>query len=349
MAGRIRDPIFDVGKFIAMFMVVLWHLLDWTSDVRSEIHYLVNFIIAVNMPLFFCISGCFARSMIERMDTDKLVRRLILLMWPVLVFGCIEAVFEFCEQKILFGEIPITALKRILFTAWFFYALAWCDIIVFFAYKMVRSKWAFFASYLFVLILPTAPILWNKSPVSNMLPFYLFGLCFLNRTIKRVKFNYIGSCCFGVYLLCVFCGGNFWQNDIAFYTNYVDLYHFALENVVSLIVRIILGISGVIGILWLLKSLIRIFPKIMILAPLGQVTLGMYFVSGMIIQHVLWNLGMRHYTSIPIVITETVLVYILGYLLLLILKRSDGLNKWVFGEGLQWPVMLVRRIINGFQ
>lgn len=347
MAGRIRDPLFDVSKFIAMFMVVLWHLLDWTSDVRSEIHYLVNFIIAVNMPLFFCISGYFARGVIERMDSDKLMRRLILLMWPVLVFGCIEAVFEFCEQKIVFGEIPITALKRILFTAWFFYALAWCDIIVFFAYKMVRSKWAFFASYLFVLILPTAPVVWNKSPVSNMLPFYLFGLCFLERIIKHAKFNYIGSFCICIYLLCVFCGGNFWQNGIAFYTNYVDPYHFVLENVVSLFFRMVLGISGVIGVLWLLKSLICILPQMAFLAPLGRVTLGMYFVSGMIIQHVLWNFGMRHYVSFPIVLAETILVYGLGYLLLVILKRSAWVNKLVFGEGLQWPVLFVRRIMKG--
>lgn len=51
-----RDLFFDAVKFVAMFMVIWWYVLQCVQD-RAVLSYAVNFIVGVNMPLFFLLSG----------------------------------------------------------------------------------------------------------------------------------------------------------------------------------------------------------------------------------------------------------------------------------------------------
>ncbi len=53
-----RDKSFDIVKFAAMFMTVYWHVMCYRSrfDLISILSYAANFIIAMNMPLFFMVS-----------------------------------------------------------------------------------------------------------------------------------------------------------------------------------------------------------------------------------------------------------------------------------------------------
>ena len=58
-----RAPAFDIVKFAVMLLVVMGHLTGNDIVMReSGVSYLSNFNIAVAMPLFFVISGYFARN-----------------------------------------------------------------------------------------------------------------------------------------------------------------------------------------------------------------------------------------------------------------------------------------------
>lgn len=76
-------------KFLAMFMVVYWHVISYRPgfELSSRPSYAANFIIAVNMPLFFMVSGFFSRHLHESGNWAKLAARLKLYFWPVVVFS----------------------------------------------------------------------------------------------------------------------------------------------------------------------------------------------------------------------------------------------------------------------
>ena len=59
-----RDAYFDVVKFAAMFMVVFGHVQSAT-EMSWGAPYIKNFIIGLNMPLFFIISDYFAVSAVH--------------------------------------------------------------------------------------------------------------------------------------------------------------------------------------------------------------------------------------------------------------------------------------------
>ena len=75
-----RDPIIDVAKAVAMFMVVYLYVMFYRPgcDLRDNPSYAINFIISVAMPLFFMISGYFSRCLHESGDVVKLLNRFIL-------------------------------------------------------------------------------------------------------------------------------------------------------------------------------------------------------------------------------------------------------------------------------
>lgn len=120
-----------------MFMVVYGHVVCWRPgfSISEMPSFAENFIIAVNMvnmPLFFMISGYFSQRLHESRDWTRLSNRLISYAWPMAFFAIFLATLEgLVLGRMPILQIPILALKKFLFTNWFFYALASCDIITF--------------------------------------------------------------------------------------------------------------------------------------------------------------------------------------------------------------------------
>ena len=78
---KTRDLFFDVAKFFAILMVVFGHV-QTASQMTWGAPYIKNFIIGVNMPLFFAISGYFTRRMDSTGSWRYLVIRIANLLWP---------------------------------------------------------------------------------------------------------------------------------------------------------------------------------------------------------------------------------------------------------------------------
>jgi len=138
-----RDPFFDLLKFVAMFMVVYWHVMSYRPgfDLATMPSRAANFIISMNMPLFFMISGYFSRRLHESGDWKKLGHRLVTYFWPLATVSFIVLCLEtIVWQEHTFSQIPLLTLKAFLFHGWFFYALAICEVGTFCAYRWGKTR-----------------------------------------------------------------------------------------------------------------------------------------------------------------------------------------------------------------
>ena len=118
-----RDPLFDMAKFVAMFMVVYWHVMSYRPgfDLAEMPSHAANFIIAVNMPLFFLVSGYFSRRLHDSGNWRRLLGRLVTYFWPLAVFSILGAVIDaIIFHKCTIMQTPLVAIKKFLFTGWFF-------------------------------------------------------------------------------------------------------------------------------------------------------------------------------------------------------------------------------------
>ena len=178
-----REPLFDVAKAAAMFMVVYWHVMSYRPqfDLATMPSYAANFILSVNMPLFFVLSGYFSRRLHESGDGIKLLNRFISYFWPLAFWGVFWAIVESLVcGKYQWTNIPLWALKKFLFCGWFFYALAGCELITFFSFRFAEIKVRLlFLLASFVVCLCGAGRIWHTKEIVAMIPFYWFGIWLL--------------------------------------------------------------------------------------------------------------------------------------------------------------------------
>ena len=92
-----RNPYFDVVKAIAMLLVVMGYS-RWAYGCQVGNPTIDNFIVGMNMPLFFMISGYFSANIVKEGDWSKLGQHLVGYFWPLAVVSCFFSVLSifFC-------------------------------------------------------------------------------------------------------------------------------------------------------------------------------------------------------------------------------------------------------------
>lgn len=274
-----REPYFDLVRFVAMFFVVYGHAFQVVQD-TTQLSRFSNFIVGLNMPLFFFVCGYFSRNMIEVLDGRKLCRRLVVYFWPVVFFSVVSV----CLLAIRNGGLTWTyAFNRLLLyilRGWFFYALAACEALTFFVVWVTRTlhvdrALVLVAVLVGLFVLPRG--VWHVTGTLATIPFYWLGLWGLKEVMdNRWRIVGIGIVCLVGYLIVCLLGGNFWQNGLAFYGHrFVMLSPDAHEFMLTF-ARYGIGLMGVVGVLGVMK-LICLFAPIVRISWLGEVTLGVYF------------------------------------------------------------------------
>ena len=81
-----REALWDVCKALMMLWVVWGHLLPAAMVQQNPYTepFISNLKIAVNMPVFFAISGLLARRSLESASTGDVIRRLVTWLYPFL-------------------------------------------------------------------------------------------------------------------------------------------------------------------------------------------------------------------------------------------------------------------------
>lgn len=138
---RKRIPFWDVARFVAMLMVVFWHFIycSPTFD-KSTVSCVANFIVGMNMPLFFVIAGYFAREMLVMGRHKKLVGRIVMCVWPVLIFSLIRTLLGVCHAECTIPWLFQRFVKYVLFDHWFINCLIVCQCITFAIFFFARGR-----------------------------------------------------------------------------------------------------------------------------------------------------------------------------------------------------------------
>lgn len=324
-----RDPYFDVLKFLAMFLVVLGHTY-WAMDCKTGMPYFENFRCGMNMPLFFMISGYFSARMIVVGDWKTLGRHLVGYFWPMVVFSCIFSVLTVTlslpgSEKGLIGY----AGRRVLFATWFLWCLAICLVATFICQRPGRAwqralTWSGMICAIFLLAR-----IFGLHNVRAMLPHYLFGVFVLRRWELWKHFR-IGLPCLIIFTLLVFIQGDILSNGLSFYKNDVS-FASVLENFKSLvfyILRIVNGLIGSLGVMWLLYVVMGRVKYFDTLAPLGTTTLGVYILH----QWLLAQISLTWGDGFAGALLLAILLFASCHLLVRFTRKVGLLRRYIWGD-----------------
>lgn len=286
-----RDPFFDIVKFIAMFMVIYSHVVFYRPgfDLVAMPSYAMNFILVVNMPLFFMVSGCLSRRLHESRDWLKLVNRLVRYFWPLMVFSCVFAVYECIAGHLYsFSGISLCCLKKFLFCHWFFFVLAVCDVITFLIWKNGTRDCTkvLLGVMVFCVCLASSGRVLYATKIVAMIPFYWIGLVFLPKILSSRRMVMLVVVCLGlsIIIFSTYFFGNIATNGLSFYWDWLDIWHPSKDKIIRMIERFVIGGVGCLSIMCALKLIVENIPSTAIFAILGTETLGIYLFQGNVIK-----------------------------------------------------------------
>ena len=292
MKVKVRDSYFDVLKCIAIFMVIFWHVMSYREgfNLVERPSYAANFIIAINMPLFFIISGYFSQNLHRSLEFRKLGNRLLSYFCPFAFFSIAFSVID----SVVFGKyswsaIPIWTVKKFLFSGWFFYALAGCDIITYFACKFGKTgvQKVVIALLSFIACMVLNGRVWHVGSVVSMIPFYWFGLLLLPKILEYKKlFFAIGLMGGGVLAFVTFFNGNIGTNGLGFYWDRFDIFNPQLIKIFNMLARYFIGIIGSLFLFMAVRMVLNGLPLLSKVSMFGMETLGIYLVQDAVIHEV---------------------------------------------------------------
>lgn len=177
-----RSAAFDVAKGIAMYLVVLGHLI---ADRTADPAYLINFL---HLPVLFFISGFFSVSSVEKRTAGELLKRkavallIPFLIWSGISLGANSALMilrgGFTLQNVLNEAVQIFVYAR---SVWFLLQLFLTFAVFLAIYKLVNklklTKFAllgFLAAWLALsLLIPGDLLAFHK--FKWLFPFFLTG------------------------------------------------------------------------------------------------------------------------------------------------------------------------------
>lgn len=282
-----RDPVWDVVKFLMMLWVVWGHVYSTGMTLMDSAWepFVSNLKIAVNMPVFFMVSGYLSRRSISDGSWGKILARSLSLFWPPFAFGVVFAVFiAFSEGWNL--RLLAYPLERALVGGWFILTLASLYFASALAFKLARterSRWILLILwYLVMIVAPTFKV----KQAMHMWPYFTFGLMVMPRW--RLDKNAPLSLAFGALLVCmalfegdtVSNGMNFWCVS-SYWQDIVRDGH----SIFCFFARSALGLTGSIFVLWLVGWALSRFKWVSSLAVFGTTTLGIYVLHEWVFQH----------------------------------------------------------------
>lgn len=175
-----RDSTIDIAKGIGIFLVVLGHFAVFAS---SLYHYIYLF----HMPLFFFISGMFAKPMSIKECLVKKAKRLLV---PYLFYWIFNHLIQYTSQTIVFHDFSLRDMNLDILVGgvlWFLISL-W-SIYLIYTIGCLVGKYAYFLYSVISIIglilgYNSIRLPFYLSQTMLMLPFFLIGNIFKNKHIK---------------------------------------------------------------------------------------------------------------------------------------------------------------------
>lgn len=280
-----RDPIYDFLKGVMMLLIIGGHLVGLkviAPTVKEGVSYFSNFCIAVEMPVFFIISGYFARKTLDDRNIWKILSNLANFIWPMISFGWLFGLILWLVGSIDFMAMvkyPIVMARGLWFLRVLFWVYLLSAVICYFARQTWMRNILFLLAYVALLFNPIVSHHWIMHEEPHMLPFFVFGLLCLRR-YELHKLWRVAMPCGVVFLTIVFLEGNVHTNGMRFYAvdpTWTGCFG-TLRVTICTFGRFVVGITGTVFLLWLTARLLDLLPRLSILAVFGTTTLGVYVI-----------------------------------------------------------------------
>lgn len=200
-----RDLSLDFMKGFAIFLVVLGHVLQYTSGV--EHHPFRDFIYSIHMPLFFFVSGFLASKKLgAKQNILFYVNKKSRLILPLLLFGTFDIVIYGADLGSFFSWSK--------FGLWFLWVLFLFNI-TYSASQMVllknQIKWVEIGILVLPAFIGVLLRIWKDTPLGlalNFMQAYNYIFFIMGVIINRYKLEkYIMNNLLGVLLLLVYIAG----------------------------------------------------------------------------------------------------------------------------------------------
>jgi len=270
---------FDLVKFLAIFLVLWGHIIQY---LRQDVCYEDNvyqIIYSFHMPLFMTVTGYFGASCMRKGLRHLLFNKTIQLIIPGLTFTIIICVI----MKYDLGGVFDVLLNSL----WFLKAAFLC----FLTYALTSiltyyQNWA----RLFTLLFSQAIF---YSQFNLMYPCFLFGIILKQNWECVVKNRFLITGVSGILFLVLLKGWNesFWMiptggiyplHSIRQFCAFLPQFYY----------RMIIGLVGSVFAITTCECVCRRFSKneiIVALSKIGQNTLGIYLIQTLIIELLLWR------------------------------------------------------------
>lgn len=327
-----RDSYFDMLRGIVIVLTVFEHCIQcgngekFLNSCQFYNNIIFKTICSFHMPLFMMISGYFFYFSCIRNDKTKIItKKFYTLIIPALSWKTIKVIII---DSIIFDEsfnsLTIRLVKGYMTGYWYAWAVFCCSIVVIVVRARMRDSllvyWVIFLLSLFF------PDFLNTKMIVFMYPFFIIGY-FINKfdLINNLMNSYYGTrkICF-IFIVIWIALLIFYRTDSYIYTTGICIVKQRYEQVyVQLIIdfyRWGIGVIGGLGIAIVVKLIFPVIRKIRVLSIIGQHTVLIYFLGGILTGTVLpiftrdndFSLINNFLQTIVILITCEIMYYILA-------------------------------------
>ncbi|MDR2394350.1 MAG: acyltransferase [Treponema sp.] len=361
---KTRIEYIDLLRCFAIYMVCWMHSFGYRAEYVFVNDQVWKFIAAVNMPLFFMISGFLFSSSFDLSSKDFFRKKFTTLIIPhivwILIVGLSDWVIPLVGWTRPFRGGSVTVLSQIkaFFTPdpaanfWFLKVLFLTESIVFIFYKIFKKRYvALIGSMLFVLLFSFFGVVSKLERF--LMPVFLVGILLKQYYSSFSKhLNKILISAGLLFLVCFYVYKSAWT----FYVmDFPPLFNFRQSftegklvfDFTNIGISVFRSLTGIVGSIFFFALFQKCWKKNTVTAffsHCGQITLGIYAVQSIIHQRILRNLVLLNIVAYPklniwvfsLITSQIIGVFVLLVCVLIVslIQRNKRLTFILFGSSL---------------
>lgn len=317
-----REIYLDIAKGISILLVILGHIIQYTSLNNSFLNNEIwIFIYSFHVPLFMHISGQLLFKSLQKNKKNIISCKIKQLLTPVIVWGVIIVSLYIILYTVTKKECFYPNLhKELVMSHWFFKTLLCCSLILILSHQLSILYKTIIPIILIGLIILALP--YNIFFVKSMYPFVLLG--YLERKFNLIPKIYKNRYSIPILIIYI-CTIFFYKGEYTIYfpnNNIIALYRFFLATP---------GIHSILYICFLCSHKENYFTHQ--LSYIGTVTGALYILQYFFIEHIYIWLGFTIDNEILLNIIAPIITIIATYLLLYINMtiKNKHLRVLLFG------------------
>lgn len=278
-----RDTSIDALKGIAIFLVVWGHSIQFFGEGYGMLDtHVGKFIYMFHMPLFFFMSGLFAKSSVEIPFFRLIRKKSVQLILPLFCWSVLSSLQFILAKDVTSPKTMINIeIGQFLFGFWFIPVLFLSFVFLWFVVRIKSEKiYSLLFSCLFLLFIPSIPIVdLYIVKLKAFYPFFILGFLFSINDCgsilqKKWKVWFI-SAMIGMVTAFFMCDG---RNSFVYNQTFNMWSADWLKELYRWVYILFSGIFGIVLCYLIIRFLCH-HMSLKFLVEIGQYTLGIYFIQ----------------------------------------------------------------------